>query len=215
MPPTCAGAALGCVLLVYHAAGAPTARRPCSWWPAFAALGASLFDCARRAASRCAALRPSPTCSRDRRVAVGTRRSSGGSFRCFRILYVKGGFEARPLYEKWNSYSRVRVNGNPRRRRRAVRLGPERDVSGRPARAPAADGHRRQRRHGDDRVSTATSPTIDHLSTTSRTSATTSAPTRDALVIGAGGGRDVLSALAFGARSVDRRRDQPRHPPTR
>jgi hypothetical protein len=33
-------------------------------------------------------------------------------FPIFRILYIKGSFEARPLYEKWNSYSRVRVNGN-------------------------------------------------------------------------------------------------------
>src|SRR6266852_4758405 len=34
-------------------------------------------------------------------------------FPIFRILYIKGSFESRPLYEKWNSYSRVRVNGNP------------------------------------------------------------------------------------------------------
>jgi hypothetical protein len=34
-------------------------------------------------------------------------------FPVLRILYIKGQFEARPLYETWNSYSRVRVNGNP------------------------------------------------------------------------------------------------------
>ena len=39
-------------------------------------------------------------------------------------------------------------------------------------------------------------------STTSPTSATTSGPTGDALVVGIGGGRDMLSALRFGATSV-------------
>ena len=34
-------------------------------------------------------------------------------FPVLRILYVKAGFEARPLYERWNSYSRIRVFGNP------------------------------------------------------------------------------------------------------
>src|SRR5207248_562696 len=34
-------------------------------------------------------------------------------FPVLRILWAKGSFEARPLYEKWNSYSRVRVSGNP------------------------------------------------------------------------------------------------------
>jgi hypothetical protein len=33
-------------------------------------------------------------------------------FPILRILYIKGQLEARPLYEKWNSYSRVRVNGD-------------------------------------------------------------------------------------------------------
>ena len=33
-------------------------------------------------------------------------------FPVFRILYMKGSFEARPLYEKWNSCSRVRVRGS-------------------------------------------------------------------------------------------------------
>ena len=36
-------------------------------------------------------------------------------FPVLRILYVKAGFEARPLYERWNSYSRIRVEGNPER----------------------------------------------------------------------------------------------------
>ena len=59
-----------------------------------------------------------------RRVAVGTCWCSSvcaaaahtvlvwKHFPIFRILYIKGSFEARPLYEKWNSYSRVRVNGD-------------------------------------------------------------------------------------------------------
>ena len=30
-------------------------------------------------------------------------------------MWVKGAFEARPLVEKWNSFSRIRVIGNPER----------------------------------------------------------------------------------------------------
>jgi hypothetical protein len=30
-----------------------------------------------------------------------------------RLIWVKGGFESTPLYEKWNSFSRIRVVGNP------------------------------------------------------------------------------------------------------
>ncbi|MEP6594018.1 MAG: hypothetical protein ABJC51_10015, partial [Acidobacteriota bacterium] len=41
--------------------------------------------------------------------AVAARHNSGW----MRLVWVKGQFEARPLVEKWNSFSRVRVIGNP------------------------------------------------------------------------------------------------------
>ena len=48
-------------------------------------------------------------------AASGHAVSVWYEFPVFRILYVKGAFEARALYEKWNSYSRVRVDGDPER----------------------------------------------------------------------------------------------------
>ena len=46
-------------------------------------------------------------------------------FPVLRILYVKAGFEARPLYERWNSFSRIRVFGNPDADEKPYALGPE------------------------------------------------------------------------------------------
>ena len=117
------GAALGCVLLVWvlEITDGPTAVLVIC---ALAALGAVVLRARRglapagpreRAASR-------RCCSS---AAAGHTVLVWRGFPVLRILYVKAGFEARPLYERWNSYSRIRVNGNPERAREAVRLGPE------------------------------------------------------------------------------------------
>jgi hypothetical protein len=105
-----AGAALGCVLLalVLRITDAPTAVIATA---GLAAIGGLVFavDAGDRRVRRLALL---VACVFVASAAVHT----GFVWRQFpvlRILYVKGEFEARPLYEKWNSYSRVRVNGNP------------------------------------------------------------------------------------------------------
>ena len=79
---------------------------------ALAALGARCFRDAmtgrgRWSRSSGAARRAAAAC------AVGHTALVWRGFPVLRILYVKAGFEARPLYERWNSYSRVRVHGNP------------------------------------------------------------------------------------------------------
>ena len=118
----------------------------------------------------------------------------------FRIVYSKGVVETRPVYEKWNSYSRVRVMGNP-------------DVElpaqgwGLSSRAPKK---RLRQLHLDIDAWAGTTMTkfdgdlapLEHLKYDVTNIAYYLRTQHSALVIGAGGGRDVLSALAFGARSV-------------
>jgi hypothetical protein len=118
-----------------------------------------------------------------------------------RVEWVKGAYERRPLFEKWNSFSRVTVSGDPSRpsvprgwglsdtypRDRGVhQLSVLIDASAGTV-LTGFDGRRE---------------TLEHLKYD-----VTNVPhwlRRDAsvLVVGAGGGRDVLSALAFDQRRV-------------
>jgi hypothetical protein len=192
-----AGAALGCVLLiaVLDWSDGPTAVL---WVAALASLGAIAF----------AIVAESPTL---RVVAVATtivlsvaaaghtvlvRRGAG----MIRLVYSKGLVEPPPLYEKWNSYSRVRVTGDPERPSPAQGWGLS------PTLAPtllcqlqldidAWAGTVMTRFDGDLR-------SVEHLKYDVTNIGYYLRPDRDVLVIGAGGGRDVLSALTFGARSV-------------
>ncbi len=122
-------------------------------------------------------------------------------FPLFRILYIRGTFEARPLYEKWNSYSRVRVNGDPNQSivptgwglsnrmpsdLRTHQLQMDIDVTAGTV-MTGFDGDLSRLRHLRYDVTN-----IGYWLKTKP----------EVLVVGAGGGRDVLSALAFGARHV-------------
>jgi hypothetical protein len=192
-----AGAALGCALLipVLDYSDGPTAVL---WVSFLASIGAIAF-----AAGVPGRLRPAAAA-----VSVVLLLCASGStvlvwkhFPIFRILYIKGTFEARPLYEKWNSYSRVRVNGNP-------------DASVEPqgwglSRATPADLRVRQLQMDIDVVAgtvmtayDGTAAAVRHLGYDVTNLGYHVRPGGDALVIGAGGGRDVLSALTLGARSV-------------
>ena len=118
----------------------------------------------------------------------------------FRIVYSKGVVETRPVYEKWNSYSRVRVMGNPDIELPAQGWGLS-------SRAPKK---RLRQLHLDIDAWAGTTMTkfdgdlapLEHLKYDVTNIAYYLRTQHSALVIGAGGGRDVLSALAFGARSV-------------
>jgi hypothetical protein len=122
-------------------------------------------------------------------------------FPIFRILYIKGSFEARPLYEKWNSYSRVRVNGSPDALVEPQGWGLSRTLP---------PGLRVRQLQMDIDVVAGTVMTgydgtpasVPHLAYDVTNLAYQVRRGPDALVIGAGGGRDVLSALTLGARSV-------------
>ena len=129
--------------------------------------------------------------------AVAARHNRGW----MRLVWVKGQFEARPLVEKWNSFSRVRVIGNPDKFIRPSGWGLSTTLPGdRSARELHLDidsyaGTELTRFDGD-------LAQVDHLKYDVTNIAHYLRPDSRVIVVGTGGGRDVLSALAFGQRSV-------------
>ena len=192
-----AGAALGCVLLI-AALGWSDGPTAVLWVAFLAALGGAAFAIEARSA-------------RLRRIAIGTALLVGAAAAghtalvwrgapIFRIVYSKGVVETPPLYEKWNSYSRVRVMGNPNIDLPAQGWGLSSKVPPKLLRQLQLDidvwaGTVMTRFDGDLTA-------VDHLKYDVTNIAYYLRSGHDALVVGAGGGRDVLSALAFGARSV-------------
>ena len=192
------GAALGCVLLiaVLDYSDGPTAVL----WVAFlASLGGLFFawDASSTALRRTAAA-----------SALLLAIAAGGhtvlvwrEFPIFRILYIKGSFESRPTYEKWNSYSRVRVN--------VWREAPAQPQGwGLSATLPPTEVVRQAQMDIDVAAGTVLTgydgepATLEHLKYDVTNIGYYLRPEPRVLVVGAGGGRDILSALAFGARSV-------------
>jgi hypothetical protein len=192
------GAALGCLLVLglLRVTDAPTAM---FFVATLAGLGAVAFawDAARRrltvAAVATTVVLGLGACAH---TALVWRQ-----FPVLRILYIKGSFEARPLYEKWNSYSRVRVNGDPGR--------PEAPYGWGLSSTLPADRLVRQLKMDID-VSAGTVMTgysgdpaeIEHLKYDVTNVGYYVRPGPSVAIVGAGGGRDVLSALAFGATRI-------------
>lgn len=193
-----AGAAAGCVLLplLLKITDGPTAAMAIS---ALAAAGACCFavDSGLRRMRRAAGWL---TVALALFAAVHTVLV-WRQFPALRILYVKAGFEARPLYEKWNSYSRIRVEGDPTRLEKPY-------TWGRSTAMP--DGAAVRQLHMDIDVAAGTVMTqytgkpeeLEHLKYDVTNVAYFLRQRPNTLIVGAGGGRDVLSALAFGARSI-------------
>jgi hypothetical protein len=193
-----AGAALGCVLLivVLDMSDAPTAML----WIAFlASLGAVEF--AREVPSRSIRLGALACALFLGLSAAGHNVLVWRGFPVFRILYIKGSFEARPLYEKWNSYSRVRVNGDATADVVPQGWGLSRTLP---------ESLRVRQLQMDIDVAAGTVITgfdgdlrkLEHLQYDVTNVGYHIRPNPRVLVVGAGGGRDVLSALAFGAATV-------------
>ena len=192
------GAALGCVLLVWllEITDGPTAVLAIA---ALAAIGGVFyaFDEGSTRLVRWSAL-----------VSLALIVAAAGhtvlvwrGFPVLRILYVKAGFEARPLYERWNSYSRIRVFGNPDADEKPYAWGL----------SPKFPGDRTVKQlHLDIDVAAgtvltkkpATPADAEHLEYDVTNIGYYLRPKGHALVVGVGGGRDVLSALHFGATKV-------------
>jgi hypothetical protein len=118
-----------------------------------------------------------------------------------RVEWVKGAREPRPIFEKWNSFSRVTVSGDP------LRPVPPQGW-GLSATYPAERGVPQLMLLMDASAGTVLTrfdgrlESVEHLKYD-----VTNLPhwlRRDAsvLAVGSGGGRDIVSALAFGQRSV-------------
>jgi predicted membrane-bound spermidine synthase len=193
-----AGAAVGCVLVVF-VLGITDAATSVFVVATFAGVGSMLF--ASDAGAR-----------RLRRLALATTLLLAlfsavhtvfvwKQFPVLRILYIKGQLEARPMYEKWNSYSRVRVNGNPTAQEAPYTWGlssvypADRTVNQLHMDIDVSAGTVLTRFNGSF-------DTLEHLKYDVTNVGYYVRPNADVLVVGTGGGRDILSALAFGARSV-------------
>jgi hypothetical protein len=193
-----AGAALGCVLLVFTLAVTDAAT--------------AVFVVATLAAAGSIVLALDAGSRRLVHLAVATTVLLGAfsightalvwrQFPVLRILYIKGSLEARPLYEKWNSYSRVRVNGNPDRAEEPYTWGLS---------AKYPTDRTVHQLHMDIDVNAGTVMTqfdgrfdnLEHLKYDVTNVGYYLRPNGKALVVGTGGGRDILSALSFGAQSV-------------
>jgi hypothetical protein len=192
-----AGAATGClaVILTFRVTDGPGAILVAA---VFAAAGAVLFGGDSAPALRRTALISTVLLA----LLAGGQAVSVGKQRPFlRLVWVKGQLESRALYERWNSFSRIRISGDPATPRPPVGWGLSSTV---PAAAKA-------RQLGlDIDSSTGTTLTaldggLDRLQYLRYDVTNLVHYIRHdgkVLVIGAGGGRDVLSALLFGQRSV-------------
>ncbi len=176
------GAALGCVLFVFLI-GRIDAPSVVIATAALAALAAVFFafDLARSGPKAVAVL-----CT----VAIGGMAIGNAVLHergkdPLHIRYVKGQTEHRHRYEKWNAFSRVTVDGDPHDPKTA-QLSMVIDSTA---------GTSIYRYDGDTRKVASLRTEVTNLAHYARKNA-------DVLVIGVGGGRDVLSALVFDQRSV-------------
>lgn len=119
-----------------------------------------------------------------------------------RLQWVHGSRESTPLHEKWNCFSRIRIAGDPAELHRPMAWGlsdawpADRKVSELNLTIDA----------GADTVLTAFRgdfKEVEHLKYDLTNLAHYLRPDSRVLVLGVGGGRDVLSALAFKQRHVD------------
>lgn len=192
------GAALGCILFIYllEVTDGPTAVLVVA---ALAGVGAFAY----------ASDSESQQLRRATLIAFGLLMlfvgaqmiSSSNHMPLVRLKWVKGKIDPQLLHERWNSFSRVRVSGDPDKPQAPWGWG-----------VSAVYPPDRQSRHLImDIDSTATTvitafdgnlQEVDFLKWDITNLAHHIRPGSDVLVVGTGGGRDILSALVFEQRSV-------------
>ncbi len=118
-----------------------------------------------------------------------------------RLMWVKGSLEAKPLYEKWNSFSRIKVEGDPAK--------PEEPFGwGLSSTYPLQKNVMQLFMNIDATAATVLTSFHDNFDEVAHLKYDVTNVAhyvrRDAkvLVVGVGGGRDILSALTFGQKSV-------------
>jgi hypothetical protein len=118
-----------------------------------------------------------------------------------RLKWVKGRLEPQPLFEKWNSFSRIAVWGNMNKTEEPYGWGISDSY-------PSDEEVRQLHLNIDANAETVMTEfngdvdQVDYLKYDLINMAHFLRPDSSVLVIGSGGGRDILSALAFGQKSV-------------
>jgi hypothetical protein len=128
---------------------------------------------------------------------VAARQNAGW----LRLMWVKGQYEARPLVERWNSFSRIRVIGDPNRVIKPSGWGLSATL---PAEKRARELHLDIDSYAGTELTAYNGDpeTVSHLKYDVTNVAHYLRPDSRVVVVGAGGGRDVLSALVFKQREV-------------
>jgi spermidine synthase len=118
-----------------------------------------------------------------------------------RLVWVKGQYEAPPIVERWNPFSRIRVIGDPARTIKPSGWGFSTTL---PADLTARELHLDIDSYaGTELTAFAGDPsTVGHLKYDVTNVVHYLRPSSDVVVVGTGGGRDILSALAFNQRRV-------------
>jgi hypothetical protein len=199
------GAALGCLIVgpLLRLTDAPSAVIATS---ALTAVAATLFaseatgsrtaSCGRALRQGCAVLAALLVTSA---IAHGfaARHNAGW----IRLMWVKGQYETRPLVERWNSFSRIRVIGNADR---AIRPSGWGFSSTLPADRTAHELHLDIDSYAGTELTgyDGNPESVQHLKYDVTNVAHYLRPDSRVIVVGTGGGRDVLSALAFNQKQV-------------
>ena len=192
------GAASGCVLLIYvlRVTDAPTAV-------ALVATLGSLAGAVFAADGRLPGLRRGAVALSLIFAAVVILNSFlvGKQSSLLRVTWAKGQAQARPLFEEWNSFSRIAVEGNPGVATGVITEGISETYHG-----------SRQMKQLPLKVDADAETTLtafsgsfhglDYLKFDVKNLVHYIRPNANVLIIGAGGGRDVLSALLFGQKTV-------------
>jgi hypothetical protein len=118
-----------------------------------------------------------------------------------RLVWVKGNYEARPIVERWNPFSRIRVIGDPDRPMRPSGWGFSTTL---PADLTARELHLDIDSYAGTELTAFTGDpaAVQHLKYDVTNVAHYIRPSSRVVVVGTGGGRDILSALVFDQREV-------------
>ena len=198
------GAAAGCLLAgpLLRIADAPTAVLASA---ALAAIAAVLFARDRPATLSSTNVRLRRACSMLAlsmiAVAMGNGLAARRNAGWLRLMWVKGQYESRPLVERWNSFSRIRVIGDPNRLIRPSGWGLSRTL---PADKRARELHLDIDSYAGTELTAYNGDpeSVSHLKYDVTNVAHYLRPNSRVVVVGTGGGRDVLSALVFNQRQV-------------
>jgi hypothetical protein len=118
-----------------------------------------------------------------------------------RLVWVKGRYEPRPIVERWNPFSRIRVIGDPAREIKPSGWGFSATL---PPALTARELHLDIDSYAGTELTAfdGNTATVEHLKYDVTNVVHYLRPSSDVVVVGAGGGRDILSALVFNQRQV-------------